>query len=113
MTASIALPTLYEEALISFAHGKSPDTVLKDLVSQGLPEPHARVLMDEALRQKKKVFRQAGFQMMFKGAGMVVLGIIVTAFTFSLHLPVFIVATGPILFGVVNFFKGMARVITG
>ncbi len=69
--------------------------------------------MDEALRTKRSVFRRAGLQAMLKGAAFVALGVVITALTFSLHLPIFIVATGPILFGTVTFFKGMKQAITG
>ncbi|MGA3188499.1 MAG: hypothetical protein ABSF22_15445 [Bryobacteraceae bacterium] len=113
MTPTIALPTLYQEALVSFAKGKKPQMVLSDLVNQGLPEPHARALMAEALKEKKAYFRRAGFEAMIKGAGFLVLGIVITALTYSLNMPIFIVATGPILFGLISFFKGLFRAITG
>jgi hypothetical protein len=113
MTPSIALPTLYQEALVSFAQGKNEANVLKNLTDQGLPEPHAKALMDEALRTKKAAFRRAGLEMIWKGAWMIACGAAVTAFTYSLHMPIFIVATGPILFGVISLFKGLYRVAVG
>jgi hypothetical protein len=50
MTPTIALPSLYREAVNSFASGKTPETVLDSLVKKGLPEPYARDLMAAALR---------------------------------------------------------------
>ena len=49
MTPSIALPSLYREALTSLATGKSPETVLDSLVKKGLLEPYARNLVAAAL----------------------------------------------------------------
>ena len=49
MTPSIALPSLYREALTSLAEGKSPQTVLDSLVKKGLPEPYASNLVAAAL----------------------------------------------------------------
>jgi hypothetical protein len=51
MTPSIALPSLYREALTSLAAGKSPETVLDNLVKKGLLEEYARPLMAAALAE--------------------------------------------------------------
>jgi hypothetical protein len=49
MTPSIALPSLYREALTAFASGKSPDAVVDNLVRKGLPEIYARELVAAAM----------------------------------------------------------------
>jgi hypothetical protein len=49
MTPTIALPSLYREAIRSLASGKAPETVLDSLVKKGLPEPYARNLMTAAM----------------------------------------------------------------
>jgi hypothetical protein len=54
MTPSIALPSLYREALTSLASGKSPETVLDNLVKKGLLEEYARPLMAAALEEARK-----------------------------------------------------------
>jgi hypothetical protein len=51
MTPTIALPSLYREAVTSLASGKSPETVLEDLVHKGLPEMYARGLISDALSE--------------------------------------------------------------
>ena len=113
MTQQMALPTLYNETLIALAYGKKVADVLKDLRSQGLPEPQAQQLINEAQREKEATFRKAGVQAIFKGVGLVALGIIITAFTYSLNLPIFLVAFGPVIGGATMFFKGMRQAITG
>lgn len=55
MTPSIALSTLYREAVRSFASGKSPETVLDDLVDKGVPERYARTLMAAALSESRMI----------------------------------------------------------
>jgi hypothetical protein len=67
MAPSIALPTLYREALTSFSRGKSPDSVLNLLVNKGLPEPYARTLMLEALKEKRWRSRKEGVKAIFRG----------------------------------------------
>jgi hypothetical protein len=53
MTPSIALPSLYREALSFFASGKSTETVLNYLVQKGLPERYARTLMAAAQTESR------------------------------------------------------------
>lgn len=48
MTPSIALPSLYQEALTLLASGKSPETVLEGLMKKGLLEHYARNLVAAA-----------------------------------------------------------------
>jgi hypothetical protein len=48
MTPSIALPSLYREALTSLTSGESPETVLDSLVKKGLLERYARPLVAAA-----------------------------------------------------------------
>ena len=48
MTPSIALPSLYREALTSLASGKAPEMVLDSLVKKGLLERYARPLVAAA-----------------------------------------------------------------
>jgi hypothetical protein len=49
MTPSIALSSLYREALASLAAGESPETVLDSMVKKGLQEHYARNLVAAAL----------------------------------------------------------------
>jgi hypothetical protein len=67
MAPSIALPTLYREALHSFSSGKSQDSVLNLLVHKGLPEPYARSLMIEAWKEKRARFRKEGLKLLLRG----------------------------------------------
>ena len=55
MTPSIALPSLYREAVTSLASGKSPETVLDSLVQKGLLERYARTLMAAALAESRSI----------------------------------------------------------
>jgi hypothetical protein len=67
MAPSIALPTLYREALTSFSSGKSPDSVVNLLVKKGLPEPYARTLAIEALKEKRWQSRKEGMRAILRG----------------------------------------------
>jgi len=51
MTPSIALPSVYREALTSLSAGKSPETILDSLLEKGLLEPYARKLLAAAVNE--------------------------------------------------------------
>jgi hypothetical protein len=55
MTPSIALPSLYREAVASFMSGNSPEMVLDYLVQKGLTERYARSLMAVALSDSRMI----------------------------------------------------------
>lgn len=55
MTPSVALPSVYREALTSLASGKSPEMVLDWLLQKGLLEQYARSLMAAALAESRMV----------------------------------------------------------
>jgi len=113
MTDQITLQTMYNETLTSLAQGKSANDAMQNLISKGMPEPNARMVVDAAAKQKHAAFRKAGAKLMGKGALMIGIGIAVTAVTYAMGLPIFIVAWGPAIFGAINFFKGLFRVIAG
>ncbi len=113
MTSEMPLQALYNEALIGLANGKSEKAVVAELIEKGVPEINARMLAADALRVKRSAFRKAGLQAAIVGAGYVILGIAITAFTASLHAPIFIVAFGPVIFGGLQMIKGLFRAIVG
>jgi len=51
MTPTVALTSVYREAVTSFASGKSPDVVLNTLIMKGVLESYARNLMTAAYRE--------------------------------------------------------------
>ena len=53
MTPSIALPSVYREAVTWLASGKSTEVVLEYLVKKGLPERYARSLMAAAQSESR------------------------------------------------------------
>jgi hypothetical protein len=61
MTPSIALPSLYREAVMLLAAGKSPETVVDNLVKKGVLEPYARNLTAAALKASTSPATVCGF----------------------------------------------------
>ena len=53
MTPSIALPSLYREAVTLLRSGESPETVLDGLVKKGLLERYARTLVAAAMAESQ------------------------------------------------------------
>jgi hypothetical protein len=54
MTPSVALTSIYREAVTSFASGKTPETVLDYLLKQGVLEMYARTLMAAAQSESRR-----------------------------------------------------------
>ena len=53
MSPSIALPSLYREAVTLLRSGESPETVLDGLVKKGLLERYARTLVAAAMAESQ------------------------------------------------------------
>jgi hypothetical protein len=113
MTQPMNYQALYNQTLASLANGKSADAAATELIGQGIPETNARMMVEDANRMKRAAFRKAGLQLAARGALFVVIGAAVTAVTFAMKLPIFIVAWGPMLFGAINVVKGLYRAAIG
>jgi len=105
----------FAEALNLLASGKNTGSVVQQLVMKGLPVPMAEHIVAQAGQAKRAAFRKAGLSIFLRGIGLIALGIIITAATYSLAAPggIFLVAFGPVIAGVINVFRGLGRMITG
>lgn len=113
MTNPLTLQGLYDETLTALAQGTPVHKEVDQLTAKGLPAESARVLADEANRIKKAAFRKAGLQAAATGACYVAAGLIITGVTYSLELPIFLVAWGPVVFGGWQTLKGLYRAALG
>ncbi len=113
MTNEMPLQALYNEALIGLAQGKSELDMIATLTFKGVPETNARMMVAEALKEKRAAFRKAGGEAALKGFGLVALGVLITVGTASMGGSVFIVAWGPVIFGGWMMLKGLFQAIVG
>ena len=113
MTNQMPLQALYNETLTSLANGRPIHTAIADLIGKGVPETNARMIVQEAARQKSAIFRQEGLKAAGKGALWFAGGVAVTALTASLHADFFVVAWGPMVYGGLMVIKGLFRALVG
>jgi hypothetical protein len=113
MTNQLPLQSMYNETLASLAQGKPVHQAIADLIGKGVPEYNARMLVQEAQRQKSAIFRQEGLKTAGKGALLFVLGLAVTVGTASMGGSHYILFWGPMVFGGWMVLKGLFRAMVG
>jgi hypothetical protein len=93
--------------------GKSRRAVREDLVSRGLDERSAELVTGRMFQLRTQARRQAGLGAMAQGALWCVGGLGVTAITFAMASGggIYVVAYGAIIFGAVQFLRGLAYVV--
>jgi len=105
---------VYEHAASLVKDGKSKPEVVADLVSQGLNEDSATAVADNIFIFRAKATKKAGEKNMLFGALWCIGGIVVTALTYqaAASSPAgghYIVTWGAIIFGAIQFFRGLAQ----
>lgn len=105
-----ALEAVYRYGAAKLAAGQSTDEVKSALVEKGLEPEVAATIVTEIAEVHRKAKKEAGKRNMMWGAGIAVLGIIVTAATYSAASGggSYVVAWGAIVFGGFRFFRGLA-----
>jgi hypothetical protein len=105
------------EAIYAFAaeqmrNGASPEQIQATLVEKGLPQEAAEAVVSNLGRAMSDAKSKAGKNNMLYGALWCIGGIVVTAVTYSSasegggH---YVVAWGAIIFGAIQFFRGVAQ----
>jgi hypothetical protein len=113
MTNEMPLQALYNETLMSLAKGQPVHKAVADLVGKGVPETNARMIVQEAARQKSAIFRKEGLKTAGIGAIWFVIGVAVTAGTASAGGSFYVVYWGPMVFGGWMVIKGLFRAMVG
>jgi hypothetical protein len=102
---------VYQRAAKLANEGKSKDKIRTELNAMGLNQETASTVIENVFRSRKKAHREAGARNIIVGAAWCVGGIAVTALTYELASGggVFVVAWGAILFGGIQFIKGLGQ----
>jgi hypothetical protein len=103
------------EAMYMFAaeqmkSGVAPHTITSMLVDKGLDRETAGVVVSNLTRMRSQARRDGATKNMIFGALWCVGGIVVTAVTYSAAMNggTYVVAWGAIVFGAIQFFRGLA-----
>jgi uncharacterized protein YjeT (DUF2065 family) len=95
--------------------GISDLQISKALVEKGLKPEQAQIVIQKLRQARAEVLRKAGMRDMMIGGGICLLGLIMTMGTFNAATSSpgggrYIVAWGAIIFGAIQFFRGLSRV---
>lgn len=107
-----AVKKLYEYAAqLLVKEKKSPEEVKANLVEMGMDNESADTIINNLLAQIEGVKKERANKDMIYGALWCIGGIIVTAVTYQAASGggTYVVAWGAIIFGAVQFFKGLAK----
>jgi hypothetical protein len=107
---------IYRYAAEQMAAGHSNASVKADLMKKGLDPQAADTVVDELSRVRSDAARSAGLRNMGFGALWCIGGIAVTAVTYSMASQgggTYIVTWGAILFGGIQFLRGLWQTASG
>jgi hypothetical protein len=115
VSAEALVRSIYQYAAHMMKSGCSDWQIGKALVEKGLNPEQAQIVIQKLHQVRAQVFRKAGMRDMLVGGGFCLLGLIVTIGTFSAATSSptggrYIVAWGAIIFGAIQFFRGLSRV---
>ena len=106
----------YNHAANLLANGAAPAVVEQDLLSKGLPMESARTIVGELVQLKSQTMRSAGFKNMLWGAVWCIGGLVVTVVSFGMANGNgggrYVVAWGAVIFGGIQFVRGVYQVAT-
>lgn len=111
-----ALASLVMRSASQIAEGKSKSEVIAVLESEGCPKELAQVIAARGEEVKKAEFRKGGKTTMLIGAGMLGLGIAITAGSYSAAASGgghYVITSGPIIVGGWLILKGFWRSVAG
>jgi hypothetical protein len=105
---------VYEYAASMVKAGKSREEIHADLASKGLSQESVTIVVNNIFDLRSKALQKAGKKNMLYGALWCIGGILVTAFTYqaAASSPTgghYIVAWGAIIFGAIQFFRGLMQ----
>jgi hypothetical protein len=114
-TFNQALEQAYIEALTGLAGGKSREETAASLIGKGWSPEMAEQIVGQAYRAKKTEFRKAGFKAFCIGLALLVLGIAITAASYSAAKSggTYLVTIGLFLSGAINTVRGFFRMLVG
>jgi hypothetical protein len=108
-----AVHDIYHHAASLVRDGKSKPQVREHLISRGLGEPSADLVTNKVFELRARARREAGGSAMLQGALWCVGGLVVTGITFAMASGggIYVVAYGAIIFGAIQFLKGLAYMV--
>ena len=109
---------IYEFAATQMRAGLKGWQIEQELCEQGLDADTAKTVVRNLQQAKSRIVRQSGLKNMVAGALWCVGGIVVTAVTYQMAASnggggTYFVAWGAVIFGAIQFFRGLAQAAIG
>ncbi|MGE0328513.1 MAG: hypothetical protein AB7K71_09235 [Polyangiaceae bacterium] len=100
-----------EYVVVQLEHGTPQEEIVESLINQGVDEGEAEDFVEGVAAARINAIREAGKSNMTKGALWCIGGLIVTAITYSAAAGggTYVVTWGAIIFGAIQFFKGVGQ----
>jgi hypothetical protein len=110
MSNPASLPQTIATAI---GRGKSRKEVVKALVNSGINAVEAESMVNYAVSTHKAEIRKGAVKQLGVGLLMVVVGVVITAATYSMasNGGIYVVAYGPIIFGAISVLRGLFRLV--
>ena len=113
MTPEQGLQAIYSYAGQQMRNGVAPAVIEKTLIKQGLDAETAAGVVSNLMQAKAKALKAAGRKNMLYGALWCIGGTVVTALSYQAAANAgggkYVLAWGAILFGGIQFFRGMIQ----
>jgi hypothetical protein len=102
-------------AALSLVEGNSKKTIIYDFIKNGIPKKEAEIIIKNANKIKKKVYRHKGRWELISGVGILTFGTIFTSISYFFTNPgqEFTIAIGAIIVGIITIIHGLYRSIVG
>jgi hypothetical protein len=118
LTTEQIVQRIYEFAAAQMRAGLGARQIEQNLIGQGLDPETTRIVVKKLFQVRSRVTRQAGVNNMIAGALWCIGGIVVTAVTYQIASSgggggTFFVAWGAVIFGAIQFFRGLGQAAIG
>ena len=105
--------SIYNYAAQELMNGVPAEKVEQRLIEQGLPAEAASTVVQNLLDARSTAYKQAGRRNMLIGGLVAVIGLVVTIWSYSAAAGAgggkYVVAWGAIVFGAIQFFRGVSQ----
>ena len=112
LTQEQAITALYQYAAVEMQNGTPDAEIANRLMNQGLDADSAELIVSHTRSARGQVLREAGMKNMFIGGIVCVIGLVVTVVSYQMAANNagggrYVVAWGAVIFGAIQFFRGV------
>jgi hypothetical protein len=116
-TTEQAVSAIYQFAALEMHNGTPDSEIARKLRDQGFDADTANLVVDQTRAARGQVMREAGMKNMFIGGIVCVIGLVITVASYSAAANnpgggSYVIAWGAVVFGAIQFFRGIFQMGT-